>query len=266
MARTTKKFYAVKNANDSCGGGGMSGRIFNTWSEAEKHIKGISGIKHKSFKSLDLATNYLKSSEKEDFKEKILKRNTRKYSTSTSTSNDNNTTSVDDGIMLWNMNLKLNNPIQAYTDGACSKNGQNGAIGAWAVHWPKCEFDDISCRLLSSESQTNNHGELMAIYKAIIQSMDHRGDLEIFTDSTYAINTLTKWMHGWSDVESHPNGHLLLMILKISKKRKENYNYTVYLRKVAAHSGDPGNDMADYLAVNACKFGDFETRITVAGK
>lgn len=268
MARTAKKFYAVRRKDGS-------GRIFDTWSEAERHIKGVCGVRHKSFKSLDLAKNFLSNSlvsynPSANALSTMVKKGTI-YDSSVKIPNEIpvKTTSKEKVFLIKDTNIKLAtsttplvNGITAYTDGACSNNGGQGAVGAWGVHWPGGEFDDISARLPTTLSQTNNCAELMAILMALQESIGHEGDVVIFSDSLYSINTLTEWIYSWTDIEARPNGPLMLSIIELLLKRKKHTNGTVYLRKVAAHSGDPGNDMADHLAVEACKFINTKTHIT----
>lgn len=269
MARTAKKFYAVRRKDGS-------GRIFDTWSEAERHIKGVSGVRHKSFKSLDLAKNFLSNSLvsyspsasalSTMVKKGVIDGSSAKIANETTivkkTTKERVLLIKDTNIKLATSKTPLINAITAYTDGACSNNGGRGAVGAWGVHWPAGEFNDISARLPTTFSQTNNCAELMAILMALQESIGHKGDVVIFSDSLYSINTLTEWIYQWTDIEARPNGPLLLSIIELLVKRKKQTNGTVYLRKVAAHSGDPGNDMADHLAVEACKFSNTKTHIT----
>lgn len=48
-------------------------------------------------------------------------------------------------------------------------------------------------------NQTNNVAELLAIEKAIDIVQNNKKDIiEIFTDSSYSINCLTKWYNSWA--------------------------------------------------------------------
>jgi ribonuclease HI len=44
---------------------------------------------------------------------------------------------------------------------------------------------------------TNNMGELMAVLDLLRQTAHRDDELHVFCDSTYVINTVTKWMAGW---------------------------------------------------------------------
>lgn len=93
-----------------------------------------------------------------------------------------------------------------FTDGACSDNGRKGAKGGFGVHFysKKGLNLDISQRLMKTEPQTNNRGELRAIQAAldVIDKYDEQWSQEyndycIWSDSEYSIHCLTKWCVGW---------------------------------------------------------------------
>ena len=44
---------------------------------------------------------------------------------------------------------------------------------------------------------TNNKGELTAVLDLLQQTAHLDDDLLVYCDSTYVINSVTKWMHGW---------------------------------------------------------------------
>ena len=91
--------------------------------------------------------------------------------------------------------------VRIFTDGACSKNGQQGAEASWACWFPEHPNYSQSGRVPETESQTNQRGELMAISKAVeiaIESFSSSDtDLEIYTDSMYSKNCLTVWLPNW---------------------------------------------------------------------
>lgn len=100
---------------------------------------------------------------------------------------------------------------------------------------------------------TNNQMELQAVNKALDHpNMDH---VIIYSDSTYVISCLTLWRKAWE----HRNWVTPLgepvknkeLIQEIAEKidRKQFVRFV----KVLAHSGDPFNSMADYLAGSLTK-------------
>ena len=90
--------------------------------------------------------------------------------------------------------------MRVFTDGACSANGRPGAKAGYAVWFPEHQNMSISVKLPDTEPQTNQRAELSAIYRAVIvleQFFYDTATTEIYTDSDYSINCLTKWITGW---------------------------------------------------------------------
>jgi ribonuclease HI len=80
-----------------------------------------------------------------------------------------------------------------YTDGACSGNPGPGGFGVVVLD------DDenlITYHSERSDNTTNNREEL----KAILWSFLRFGDKSpvVYSDSAYAVNTLTSWMFNWA--------------------------------------------------------------------
>jgi ribonuclease HI len=95
---------------------------------------------------------------------------------------------------------------------------------------------------------TNNRMELMAAIQAV-ESLTRPAQVLLYTDSTYVLNGITKWISGWQR-----NGWL-------TAARKPVKNADLWQRLVAAleghevtwrwvrgHAGDEGNERADELA------------------
>lgn len=137
--------------------------------------------------------------------------------------------------------------ITIYTDGACSKNGKEGAHGGFGVVVVR---DDIiiDAHQEFSDETTNNREEM----KAILWALNKYGSLAfevpvVYSDSAYSVNTFNEWMHSWKR-----NGWL-----KADKKVPENldlvkeyYNSLkkIDLRKIKGHAGHEWNELADKLA------------------
>jgi ribonuclease HI len=90
--------------------------------------------------------------------------------------------------------------------------------------------------------------ELMAAIQAL-EALRRPADVTLYTDSTYLLNGITKWVAGWQR-----NGWL-------TSARKPVKNADLWRRLVEAmdgheikwlwvkgHAGDPGNERADALA------------------
>jgi ribonuclease HI len=90
--------------------------------------------------------------------------------------------------------------MRVFTDGACSKNGKPDAKAGYAVWFPENKDWSEKSRVPDNEPQTNNRGELKAIQRAV-EILEAKGCLDeqivIYSDSTYCIDCLTKWIIGW---------------------------------------------------------------------
>lgn len=150
--------------------------------------------------------------------------------------------------------------LSIYTDGACSGNGKDGARAGWGFvvvndggsivytrYGRVKRTQAYRSKLFHNVMSTNNSGELMAIYEALGYCVDNRiKNVNIFSDSQYCINSLTKW-----DIEKRRKGRL-----------KANYNLIkeikLLLGEVSAsfywvkgHEDNFFNNMADELATGS---------------
>ncbi len=165
------------------------------------------------------------------------------------TDNDNKTT-LDNS----NNNTIFNN-INIYTDGACINNGKKNAKAGIGIYIS----DDFTVSEKLKGLPTNQRAELYAILKAllIIDILNYK-NINIYTDSMYSINCITKWVKGWkkngwkdSKKKDVKNKDLIDNIDKIYSK----YNH-IHFNHVEAHTNKTdihsiGNDKADKLARNS---------------
>ncbi|MGH6874803.1 MAG: ribonuclease HI [Aestuariivirgaceae bacterium] len=83
------------------------------------------------------------------------------------------------------------NPVQIFTDGACSGNPGPGGWGA------VLRFGGKEKELKGGEAvTTNNRMELMAAISAL-ETLKHDCSVDMFTDSNYLKDGITKWIHSW---------------------------------------------------------------------
>ena len=148
-----------------------------------------------------------------------------------------------------------------YTDGSCCGNGKAENSGGYGVivhdKDKKNEYNIIvECYSKYYNNTTNNREELKAILYSFLNygiNINNREFAEIpvvYSDSAYAVNTLTNWMFGWAK-----NGWI-----KSDKKTPENLDliktyydwyqkgYRIELRKVKGHADNVYNNLADKLA------------------
>jgi ribonuclease HI len=101
--------------------------------------------------------------------------------------------------------------IRVFTDGACSKNGQETARASYAFWLPEHKELSKADFVPNTQLQTNNRGELLAIYEAVkcIQGNfpANEVELQVYTDSMYAKNCLTVWLPGFIERNWKTSGY-----------------------------------------------------------
>ena len=124
------------------------------------------------------------------------------------------------------------NRVISYSDASIRAN--RGGIGFVSRN---ANDDAYTFHARAHETKDINRLELSAIFTSIAM-VDPDLDTLVFTDSQTSIsNIVTKMKRTKYD-------KLAKFVLQLSKER----NGHVYVSKVKAHSGDPGNDEADRLA------------------
>jgi ribonuclease HI len=137
-------------------------------------------------------------------------------------------------------------PIDIFTDGACSG---NPGPGGWGVVF---QSGDTVCEMSGGEAHTtNNRMEMMASLMAL-ESSPEACSLNIYTDSSYLKDGITSWVKKWkkNNWRTSTGGDVK------NKDLWERIDASCELRNVQwhwvkGHSGHPGNERADTLAVNA---------------
>lgn len=101
--------------------------------------------------------------------------------------------------------------ICVFTDGACSKNGQETAKASYAYWLPEHKELSKAEKVPDDQPQTNNRGELLGILegvKCIYEHFPAEGiDLQVYTDSMYAKNCLTVWLPGFIERNWKTSGY-----------------------------------------------------------
>lgn len=133
--------------------------------------------------------------------------------------------------------------IQIFTDGACSGNPGPGGWGA-LLRWKGTEKE-----LSGGEREsTNNRMEMMAAIMAL-ESLKRAAAVDLYTDSTYVRDGITKWVrgwkaNGWKTAAKKPvkNQDLWQRLEAAIKDHDVNWHW------VKGHAGHPENERADELA------------------
>ncbi|HLK99683.1 MAG TPA: viroplasmin family protein [Myxococcaceae bacterium] len=148
-----------------------------------------------------------------------------------------------------------NHPTVVFADGACSGNPGPGGWGAIIVT-PAGEVTELGGH---EPGTTNNRMEMTAVGKALRHLERTPGPVHIYTDSTYVIQGITRWVFGWSrrgwktadggEVANVIYWKRLMALLAERKKAFGSEDSVVEWRYVRGHVGVPGNERVDEIAV-----------------
>ena len=143
------------------------------------------------------------------------------------------------------------NNLQIYTDGSASGNGTDHSKGSFAVVVVKDNkiIDIYTSDLV--EDTTNNREEMKAILWALENYGNADNPPDVYSDSSYAVNTFEEWMWGWkargwkkADKKIPENLDLVKKYDIIIMKGKKS----IELYHVKGHADNPYNNIADLLA------------------
>jgi len=142
--------------------------------------------------------------------------------------------------------------FKVYTDGSSLIDSNGIRHGGVGIYFGENDSRNTPIPIIGS-CQTNQYAELLAIYYALKFTRDIP-NLEIYTDSQFAINCLTKWYvqwqnNGWktSKKENVIHADIIKQCITIIEDKKK-LNHDISISYVPGHKGDPGNEAADKLA------------------
>jgi ribonuclease HI len=153
----------------------------------------------------------------------------------------------------------------AWTDGACSGNGQKDAPGGWAFIVRVIYYEAENLERSKSGGMigtTNNQMEMQAVYE-LLKYVKKAANLTIHCDSEYVCKAMTpdkktgkRWIdtwreNGWRTAKREPvkNKELWQQILDIIEER----GHSVKFIWVKGHDKDAMNNRVDAMAVEARK-------------
>jgi len=149
--------------------------------------------------------------------------------------------------------------IVIYTDGSCNYRDKLGGIGVY-IKWGKHE------KIISKgySNTTNNRMEIRAVIEAMKSIIDKDKYLvHIYSDSELVVNTFTSWIFRWeADKFADPgqpdgmrkNHDILREGLKEYIKFPKG---GVVIKWCKGHNGVDGNEIADMLATEGRKSGEW---------
>lgn len=97
---------------------------------------------------------------------------------------------------------------------------------------------------------TNNRMEMMATIEAL-KAINPRfkGDITLWTDSTYVLKGITEWIHGWKKRGWKNSAKKPVKNVDLWRQLDElNNKFNVDWKWVKGHAGIDGNERADELA------------------
>lgn len=148
------------------------------------------------------------------------------------------------------MSLPPTNTALVYCDGACTGNPGPGGWGAIVL------TPDLKVRELGGgdRATTNNRMELTGAIRALEFLAKDKFPVLLFTDSTYVIRGITQWVFGWQKKgwiaatgSEVANKDLWQRLVAVTASRGKEGKIT--WRYVRGHTGNPGNERCDEIAV-----------------
>jgi ribonuclease HI len=133
--------------------------------------------------------------------------------------------------------------VQLYTDGACSG---NPGPGGWGVLLLWNNYEKELCE--GEFKTTNNRMELMAAIMGL-ESLKKKQEVDLYTDSTYVRDGITKWIHGWKKNGWKTAARKPVKNVDLWHRLQQAVSgHQVEWHWVKGHAGHPGNERADELA------------------
>jgi ribonuclease HI len=140
----------------------------------------------------------------------------------------------------------MTSQVTIFTDGACRGNPGPGGWGAIL------KFGMVEKELSGGTADTtNNRMEMMAAISAL-EALKRPVTIDLYTDSTYVRDGITKWIHGWkkrdwrtADKKPVKNVDLWQRLETAMERHRVEWHW------VKGHAGHPENERADELARKA---------------
>lgn len=130
--------------------------------------------------------------------------------------------------------------MNIYCDGSAYP---NPGLGGWGWFNESTGEHDFG----GEKETTNNRMEMTAILSAL-RKLSDGSSVTIYSDSSYCVNGMTTWRHGWKRKHWMKKGELILNSDLWIALDREASRVDVKFVWVRGHNGNSGNEMADMLA------------------
>jgi ribonuclease HI len=243
-----KKYYVVWAGRET--------GIFTSWDQTKRSVDKFPQAKYKSFPTEAEAKAAFSKSPALSIKSAAGAKSSAgsaaksASSQSTSTKSTSSKTSAQAGSIHSQLET-LDYVI--YTDGGCEPNP--GEAGSGLALYHKGELTALWYGLYHPNG-TNNTAELNALHQALLMAQTKLAaghQVQIFSDSQYAIKCISEWAYGWKAKGwTRKGGEIAnLEIIKLSHQVYDGIKDSLGLSHVAAHVGYEGNELADRMSILA---------------
>ena len=132
--------------------------------------------------------------------------------------------------------------VTIYTDGACSGNPGPGGWGAIL------QYNGNEREISGGENPTtNNRMEMLAAITAL-ETLTRPSAVDLYTDSTYVRDGITKWIHGWKRRGWQTAARKPVLNQDLWRELDRLNGPHVRWRYTRGHAGDPDNERCDEIA------------------
>ncbi|MCA9129459.1 MAG: ribonuclease HI [Planctomycetales bacterium] len=141
--------------------------------------------------------------------------------------------------------------VELYTDGACSR---NPGPGGWAFILRDVRTRKELTGSGGESDSTNNRMEMKAVIEGL-KALKKRCRVSLYSDSSYVLQGLQTWMHGWKKKGwVRMEGKRTKPIKNVELWQELDLlvaRHSISFHHVRGHSGHPENERCDEMAVAA---------------
>lgn len=253
----SKKYYVVWK--------GEKTGVFDNWQQVRTYTEGRSDAQFMGFTSKQEAEAAFSSTYTKALAKRALNNagsandNNKAKNTRTKATSAKASSAKASSAKTSNSNVTSKADIRIFCDGACSPNPGKSGTGL-AIYHQQQNHQQKLVELwygLYQAMGTNNTAELNGLLVAFRYAKPHinaNKSVEIFTDSKYSIDCITKWAKGWQAkgwVRGNNEEIKNLDIIKQCFALYEEIKSGLIITHVKGHANIEGNELSDRMAVYA---------------